>query len=46
MGVGDLPGAHFGGDVVRVAVAAATRAREVGADREIAVMLNRRVVSM
>jgi hypothetical protein len=32
-------GAHFGGDVVRVAVAAATLALvEVGADREVAMM--------
>ena len=38
--VGDAAlGAHLGGDVVRVAVAAATLALiEVGADREIAVM--------
>ena len=40
LGVGDAAlGAHLGGDVVRVAVAAATLALvEVGADREIAVM--------
>ena len=40
LGVGNAAlGAHLGGDVVRVAVAAATLALvEVGADREIAVM--------
>ena len=40
LGVGNAAlGAHLGGDVVRVAVAASTLALvEVGADREIAVM--------